>query len=173
MARTLNAGPEPPKVFVPVPREPEGWTIKPHGDGFGLFRSGRDRPVAVGKTHAELADRIAGPRSKAPAIAKPDWEAIQLSAAMQQANIAEREHLNAEAVRLEQANIAEQERLNAAAVRLDTLKAEMKQTLRERFPLSDYGADVKAVTLSAAEKPVRSDEQIYWEYRAMIERAMN
>ena len=48
---------------------PEGWTIKPHGNALGLFREGRKTPVAKGKTHEDLASKIAGVNrpAKAPA----------------------------------------------------------------------------------------------------------
>ena len=76
----------------------------------------------MGKTHAELADRIAGPKPKAPAptIAEPEPGTVQLSAAEHQAHVAERETLNREALRIQ------------------TLKADVTKMLRDRFPLSDY-----------------------------------
>ena len=141
MARTLNgASPEPPKVFVPTPREADGWVIKPHGDGFGLFRSGRDTPVAVGKIHAEVADQIAGPRPKAPTIAEPDPGTVQLSAAEHEADVVERKILQAEVVRLSAAHVEERRAMDREAVRLQTLKADVTKMLRDRFPLSDYTA---------------------------------
>ena len=112
----------------------------PHGDALGLFRPGRDTSVAVGKTYAELADRIAGPSPKVPAptIAEPEPGTVQLSAAEHRAHIAERESLKAEVVRLSTAHLAERETLNREAVRLQTLKANVTKMLRDRFPLSDF-----------------------------------
>ncbi len=49
---------------TPTPQLPEGWSIKPVGEQFGLFREGRKTPVAKAKSAEELVGKVAQPSAK-------------------------------------------------------------------------------------------------------------
>lgn len=54
---SLSAASPPQAPAVPLPA---GWMIRPFGNALGLFRVGRESPVAVAGTQEELVGKIAG-----------------------------------------------------------------------------------------------------------------
>jgi hypothetical protein len=134
---------------------PEGWSIKAGGDQPGLFREGRDTPVATAATVDELVGRIAGAgRARSRKQNAKPRDVFALSTA------------DAVFARVAPADIS-------AEVQTSALRS-----LRAMFPLDDPDAP-KPLALSAATKSPQmvngemtaEEARIYAEYRAIFDAA--